>query len=314
MRIARPAAPVSCLTASTGRVPILATIDRNSIKNQYGNASTMELSLRGAGVLVTGGSRGIGLEIARQFALEGARVAICGRDITALNSAAQSIVETGGECVAIQADLFDADAADAFVSQAAAAFGRIDVLVNNASTNVDRVPARLEDTSDSQLLERIMGKLMAAIRCSRAAIPHMRRAGGGRIICIGGASARAVARSEPGQASSSGLPQGLGNSAMANFVKHLAEEVARDRILVNIVHPSQTKTDRYTGRVAKLAAKQGISAAEAEAKMAASVPIGRMVEPGDIAPLVVFLASPLASAITGQAIAVDGGAVPAVSY
>jgi 3-oxoacyl-[acyl-carrier protein] reductase len=274
----------------------------------------MQLDLRGKGVLVTGGSRGIGLAIARHFAAEGARVAICGRDLDALTKAAASIRDAGGDAMAIQADLSGTQAASDFVDRAAQALGRIDVLVNNASTNVDGSPSRLEDATDSQVLERITGKLMAAIRCSRAAIPHMRRSGGGRIICIGGTSARAVTRSGSGRAGRTELPQGLGNSAMANFVKHLSEELAHERILVNIVHPSVTRTDRHPARVAKFAAQHGIDTEQAEARMSAGVPIGRMVEPADIAPLVLFLASPLASAITGQAIAVDGGAVPAVTY
>ena len=274
----------------------------------------MDLTLRGKVVLVTGGSRGIGYEIARQFAAEGARVAICGRDGTSLRKAEAGIREVGGDCIAVQADLFEPDAADRLVRQTVAALSGIDVLVNNASTNVDRVPARLEDASDSQLFERLTGKLMGAIRCSRAVIPHMRRAGGGRIICIGGTSARAVPRSAPAAPARSELPQGLGNSALASFVSHLAEEVARDRILVNVVHPYQTRTDRTAARVAKLAAEQGISLDAANAVLAASVPIGRMVEPADIAPLVLFLASPLAGAITGQAVAIDGGAVPTVNY
>ena len=74
--------------------------------------------------------------------------------------------------------------------------------------------------------------------------------GGGRIICIGGTSARAVSRDGPGPATRSELAQGLGNGALANFVRHLAEELARDRILVNVIHPSQTRTDRYPARVA----------------------------------------------------------------
>lgn len=274
----------------------------------------MKLNLHGKRVLVTGGSRGIGYEIARQFAAESARVVICGRDPDRLRAATDAIRAAHGECIGIRTDLFDADAGNVLVEQTVTALGGVDVLVNNASTNVDRVPERLEAASDSQVMERIAGKLMGAIRCSRAVIPHMRQAGGGRIICIGGTSARAVARGSSGAVLRSELPQGLGNSALAGFVRHLAEDVAHDGILVNVIHPYQTKTDRYPARIARLAVERGISREEAEAALAASIPIGRMIEPADIAPLVLFLASPLAGAITGQAIAIDGGAVPVVNY
>jgi 3-oxoacyl-[acyl-carrier protein] reductase len=274
----------------------------------------MDLKLRDNVVLVTGGTRGIGYEIARQFAAEGARVAICGRNLAKLQEAEAAIRGAGGDCVAIQVDLSDPDSGNVFAERAVAELGRADVLINNASSNVDHVPARLEEASDGQLLERIMGKTMAAVRCSRAIIPHMRRAGGGHIICIGGTSARAVSRPAFGTSARSEMAQGLGNASLANFVRHLAEEVARDRILVNVVHPYQTRTDRHPARVAKLASEQGIGVDAAEAALAATIPIGRMIESADIASLVVFLASPLAGAITGQAIAVDGGAVPAVNY
>jgi len=106
----------------------------------------------------------------------------------------------------------------------------------------------------------------------------------------------------------------LGNSALANFSKNLSDEVAADQILVNVVHPSFCKTDRYPERLAARAKERAISLAEAEASFAAEFPIGRIVEPADIAPLVLFLASKHASAITGQAIAVDGGAGRSIIY
>jgi 3-oxoacyl-[acyl-carrier protein] reductase len=263
----------------------------------------MDLALRGKAVLVTGGSRGIGREIALHFAAEGASVAICGRDPGRLDEAHAALRALGGPCLAIRADLFSAADCVRVVEETAATFGRFDVLVSNASTNVS---GRVMTSSDEVLMERVMGKTLATIRLARAAIPHMRRVGGGRIICIGGTSSRSPAGAT--------LPSGLGNASVSNLVKHLSDEVAPDQITVNVVHPYFTKTDRYPERVAARARERGISLAEAEASFAADFPIGRVVEPRDIAPLVLFLASPHASAITGQAIAVDGGAVRWVAY
>jgi NAD(P)-dependent dehydrogenase (short-subunit alcohol dehydrogenase family) len=274
----------------------------------------MDLLLSGSVVVVTGASQGIGFALARAFAREGARIAICSRTPARLEAAAEALRAEGASCLAIAADLTEPDACQRVIDAAAGHYGRLDVLVNNASSNVDRTPKSLEDATDAQLLERFLGKTMVAIKCSRAAVPHMRRAGGGRIVCIGGTAARSVFRGGERPSAGSGLPQGLGNSALANFVKHLSDEVAADQILVNIVHPHLTRTGRHPDRVARLAASLGITPAEAEARIAANFPIGRMVEPEDIAPLVLLLASRLSGAITGQSITVDGGALRGINY
>ena len=274
----------------------------------------MDLGLRGAGVLVTGGSRGIGLAIALGFAAEGAQVAICGRDPGALAAAETRLRAYGGRVLAIRADLLDEAACAEVVAKTVAAFGGLRVLVNNASASVDSTPASLEAATDAELAARFVGKVMPAMRCARAGIPHLRVSGGGRIICIGGSSARAVFRAGELPGAGSGLPQGVGNAALANFARHLAEELAPDRITVNTVHPHLTRTDRHADRVARQAAARNVSPATIEAEMAAQFPLGRVVEPGDIAPMVLLLASPLAAAITGQAIAIDGGALRNVNY
>ncbi len=261
----------------------------------------MDLALRGKAVLVTGGNRGIGRQIALAFAQEGAQVAICARDAELLSKTGAEIRALGVKAHTTVADLFQAADCRRVVEETAAEFGRLDVLVNNASTNVG---GTLLTADDDRLMERVYGKTLGSMRCARAAIPHMRQVGGGRIINIGGMAAR-----NPG-----GLPAGLGNSALANFSKNLSDEVAADQILVNVVHPSFCKTDRYPARVAARAKERGISSAEAEASFAAEFPIGRIVEPADIAPLVLFLASKHASAITGQTIAVDGGAGRSIVY
>jgi 3-oxoacyl-[acyl-carrier protein] reductase len=263
----------------------------------------VDFGLKDRAVLVTGGNRGIGLAIALAFAGEGAHVAVCGRDQTTLETACAAIASHGVRTAAIAADLFSAEGCETAVAGAVDAFGGLDVLVNNASTNVS---GGLETLSDDKLMERIIGKTLASMRCTRAALPHLRMSGRGRVICIGGTSART-----PDTAS---LPSGLSNSSLVNFAKHFSLHAAPDGITVNVVHPSFTRTERQAARLAARAGDSGISLEEAEQSVAAGVPIGRIVEPGDIAPLVVFLASVQAGALTGQAIAVDGGATPAVVY
>jgi 3-oxoacyl-[acyl-carrier protein] reductase len=275
----------------------------------------MDLQLRGKSVLVTGGSRGIGRQIALSFAEEGARVAICARNREQLDKTANEIRELGAACVAMSVDLTLAADCQRVIDETVAAFGGIDILVNNAGTNVDRAPSKLADASEDQIMERVSGKALAAIRCSRAAIPHMQKAHAGRVICIAGTSARNVSRGRE-RPSSEGNPviSGLGNAMITNFGKMLAEQNAKDGILVNVIHPGVTKTDRHPNRMKKRAAELGMTEAEAEADLASYVPIGRIVEPTDIAPLVVLLCSPVNGAITGQVIAVDGGFCRGIFY
>jgi 3-oxoacyl-[acyl-carrier protein] reductase len=274
----------------------------------------MDLELKGHAVLVTGGSRGIGRDIALGFAREGALVAICARDQAQLDATRSEITALGATCHTIAADLGKAEDCRRVVDDTARRFGRLDVLVNNASTSVDKTPNSLEDATDTQLLERVLGKTMVAIRCSRAALGYMRRAGGGRIVMIGGMSARTVIRGEESMSAGSGLPQGLGNASLANFTKFLSEEAAADKIAVNIVHPHFTYTGRYPARLAKYAAARGISETEAEERLISHMPMGRFVYPSDITPIVLLFGSPLVGIITGQSIAVDGGATRAIAY
>ncbi len=275
----------------------------------------MNLSLAGKAVLVTGASRGVGLAIAQAFAAEGARLAICSRTESQIEAAADQVRQQGGECAAFVADLFDPDECIRLVDESASALGGLDILINNASTDVSTYPSKLEELTDDQLLERTMGKTMGAIRCSRAALKYLRESHEGRIVCIGGDAARTTLslfnEGYPGSA----MTVGVGNAMLAHFVKRLSNEVAGDGITVNVVHPGQAVSgDRWDRRIARLAERDGLTLEDAFEKLTARIPIGRPVDPEDIAPLVAFLASSKASAITGQSIAIDGGINPQVIY
>ena len=268
----------------------------------------MDLQLNNEAALVTGGGRGIGQAIAVALAREGVHVAVCGRTREPLEATAELAEAEGVKSAVIVMDLLDADDCRRAVDECASAFGGLDILVSNASTNVDSHPADLEVVTDDQLMERVNGKGLTSVRVTRAALPYLRASGHGRVILLGGTSARAVAG--PG----GGFASGLGNAFVANFAKRLSVDVASDGITVNVIHPGVTNTDRHPPRIAELAARLGVSFSEAEAVRAKEVPVGRMVEPADVAAMAVFLASPLSGAVTGQTIAVDGGATHCVVY
>lgn len=274
----------------------------------------MDMGLRDTSVLVTGGNRGIGRAIALAFAREGARVAICGRDSDALSKTRREVEAIGAQCVALQADLSREDSCAEVVQRSFQEFGALDVLVNNASLQVDATAGSLEEVTDEQALARVNGKLLLALRCSRAAIPYLRASGRGRIVLIGGTAARNAFRAGELPGKGSGLPQALGNAAIAAFSKHLSDELVGSGVLANVVHPHVVRTDRHASRVASKSLELGVSMAEAEKVMASNIPLGRLIEVDDISSLVVFLASKHASAITGQAIAVDGGASRSIVY
>ncbi len=170
--------------------------------------------------MVTGGNRGVGLGIALAFAEEGANVAICGRDKAALAEAEAKIAAKGVKAKAVAVDLFTAEGCIGAVQAAVDAFGGLDVLVNNASTSIS---GNIETLDDEGLLERLQGKTLAYMRCCRAALPHLRKSGRGRVICIGGNAAF--------QAGATALPSALGNSSIIAFRQAVQHDGGAPRAL-----------------------------------------------------------------------------------
>ena len=264
----------------------------------------MDLGLEGKIAIVTGGSKGIGRSTALALAQEDVDVAICARGVEELEGAAAHIrARTGRRTLAVRADTGEPDDIKNLVAITVAELGGVDILINNA---VNSTAAPFMELTDDDWLNHINVKIMSYVRCARECIPHMRQRGGGRIINIGGMAAR---YSNPLTNSN-----GVTNASVSNMAKNLADQVASDGILVNCIHPGTTRTPRQTMMLERQARDAGITVEKAEARAVAGIPIGRMVEPEDIADLVLFMVSDRAGAITGQTIAVEGGAVRAINY
>ena len=264
----------------------------------------MPSGINGKVALVTGGSMGIGQATALALAREGANVAICARGLDALKQTAREIQEeTGSTVVPIRADMTSVEDITMLVWSTITELGHIDILVNNA---VNSTTARASELPDEVILNHINTKIMGYVRCAREVITSMKHRGGGRIVNIAGMGARNASATNPGS--------GITNSGIAAYTKSLADDVAAEGILVNCIHPGSTLTQRQLQLIDERAGREGISPDEVMRRTVANIPIGRMVQPDDIANLVVFLVSDQASAITGQTIAVDGGAGRGVVY
>jgi len=263
----------------------------------------MKIGLKGRVALVTGGSKGIGHATALALAREGVDLAICARNRAGLDAAAEEIRALGVRAFTVTADMTDAGQVQAFVDQAAAHYGRIDILVNNAVTSTQASFAAL---SDEEFRYHIDCKVLGYIRCARAALPHLEKNGWGRIVNVAGMTARIVTDTR--------ITNGVVNAAVTNFTKHLSEQVGRHGITVNAIHPGYTWTPRLESMIRRAAELESTTIEAVTARRLKEIPIGRFIQPEDLADLTVFLCSDAASAITGQAIAVDGGSGRSINY
>ena len=266
----------------------------------------MDLELTGKTAIVTGGSRGIGKAIAREFASEGVDVAIAARGREALDATAAELgAETGRRIVPIVADTGDDDSVKAMVDVAAAELGRIDILVNCAAQPLGSgpVPSLPEITNDHFWADMNV-KVMGYLRCAREVAPHMRRQGWGRIVNVSGLASR-----QTGSTIGS-----MRNVAVSAMTKNMADELGPHGINVTVVHPGATRTERTPGMIEARARSEGISPEEAEQKMASANSVRRVIDARDVAHVVAFLASPKSIAINGDSIAAGGGVGNAIHY
>jgi 3-oxoacyl-[acyl-carrier protein] reductase len=255
----------------------------------------MELGLKGRTALVTGASEGIGSAIARKLAEEGVRVAICARTESTLKDTAAAIARaTGLEIVSIPADLRSLDGCRAVVEQAAEALGGLDILVNNAGASAF---GPFVDLPDEAFVDAINGKLLGYIRCAKAAVPHMRRRGGGVIVNITGTTQQAIPLHTPGSAC---------NAAIRMFSKELSMELGPLNIRVNSVAPGRIQTARADRLLEATAASQGTTPEVVLSQLVKTIPSGRVGTTDDIADAVCFLVSERATYINGAALVVDG--------
>lgn len=257
--------------------------------------------LAGRHALVTGAARGIGAEIARGLAADGARVTLLGRDAGRLQALADSLADAVGASARIAvADVADAAAVVRAFDAAAAAFGPITVLVNNAG---QAESAPFLKTTDTLWAQMIAVNLTGTFLCSRAALPGMLASGWGRIVNI---ASTAGQRGYAYVAAYSAAKHGV-----VGLTRSLALEVAKRGVTVNAVCPGYTETDILRDSIANVVAKTGRSEAEARAQFAAGNPQGRIVQPAEVADAVRWLCGPGAAAITGQTVSVSGGEVMA---
>jgi NAD(P)-dependent dehydrogenase (short-subunit alcohol dehydrogenase family) len=260
----------------------------------------VDLELTGRRALVTGGSRGIGLAVARSLAAEGADVALAARGEQALRRAAEDVAaDSGRRVIAAVADTGDDASVTAMVARVTDELGGVDILVNAAAT-----PATGAPFTDDDLEREVNVKVRGYLRCARAVAPQMIERGWGRIINISGLAARQTGS----------VVGTVRNVAVAAMTKNLADELGAQGVNVTVVHPGMTRTERTPQAMEAMATARGTSVEELERRLEGAVAIGRLVTAEEVAAVVTFLASPKSVALNGDAVVAGGGARGTIHY
>lgn len=261
----------------------------------------MDLQLTGQHVLVTGGSKGIGLACARGFLDEGARVTLVSRNPAHLAAAQASLGADASRLATVAADLCDAAAALAALDSAEAGLGPVDILVNSAGAARRTPPDELQPEAWHAAMQ---AKYFSYIHMIDPVVKRMGQRGRGAIVNVVGNGGKV--------ASPIHLPGGAANAALMLVSAGLAAAYGPRGVRVNAINPGLTLTDRLREGLAADARLQQISPEQALQRAREKLPLGRLAEPEEIANAVLFLASAKASYITGAILAMDGAVTPMV--
>jgi 3-oxoacyl-[acyl-carrier protein] reductase len=257
----------------------------------------MDLGLKDRVAVVPAGSGGLGLAAALELAACNARLAICGRDTARLERATAELRRRGAaDVLAVRADCTDAADTEAFLREADARWGRIDILVANSPGPLAKPFETLTDADWRTVLDT---KVVSQARQARLVWRGMAQRGWGRIIFLAGTHGR--------QPHAYALTAGVANAALLSLAKGLAEAGGPHGILVSVVNPGPMETDRMRYLIDRKSSDDGIPVAEARAILSRETLLGRFGDPREVGAAIAFLASERASFITGVYLDVDGG-------
>ena len=258
---------------------------------------SLDLGLQGKVAIVTGASMGIGKAIAATMAAEGANVVITARGVEQLSAAAREIERSGGGVLPVALDVNDPDTAPTLIQAALQKFARLDILVNNAGGFYNGSVLTLDD---QKWYDAFDYNVLSIARVSRAAIPHLRESGAGRIVNVASIAGKELGFS---------FAYSVAKTAAIALTKQMSEQLAPDGITVNCVCPGLIRTPAWEPWAEERAKELGVTVDQFFLDRAAPVPLKRFGTSEEVAGLVAFLASSQAGYITGSSMTIDGGYV-----
>lgn len=263
----------------------------------------MDLQLKDKIVLVTASSKGLGKATALEFAKEGATVIVSSRNQDTLNQTVAEIkqISNNSQVYAKTCDMSSVEDIDLLFTYVTSQFGGVDILINNTG---GPTAGGFNDVSDNDWMAAFEKNLLSYIRTTRATLPHMQKNGFGRIINISSSSTKEVIDGL--------ILSNTFRSGMVGLTKSLAREYAKHNILVNTIGPGRIATDRVAELDAIAADRLSISIEEMVKRSESLIPYGRYGQPEEFAKVVLFLASPANTYMTGQSLVIDGGMLKAL--